>query len=313
MSVLGSIIPGWKWISGTVGVLVIGFVLWWGIDTFFVGPRDLPKAQRDALKIAAADLEAQLMKRLDETDRYQLSLAILPVKGDTGGGEAEDVLVSLLEDNQRISIPNSGVMSDIKKSARDWLFGKDTTAPHRLLESRGELDGVLWLQLERENRAKVAGATLSGTLYEHAVDSAGKRTMGVEEISVAATGRIEIESGDVVTSDDGSTGGTFWSDAGRFILSVLLLLGIPFLWLPLTDWVRDATRRRNNNLIQSAYFLLVVATSVAPYAAFFLFRGTPEGAEPEPAGAFAWIVGVLMLGFAAKWTYDMHSAWSDRV
>lgn len=307
MSVLGAIIPGWKWISGTIAVVVIGLGAWIVIDWLFIGPRDLSDTKRQGLVMAAKDIEAQLLQRLSEIDKHELSLAVLNVKGDTENDEAEHVVKSVLKDNPRFLLPGEGVLDEIKKGAKGFLFGEDTSGPEKILNERGEIEGVLLLSYLYKDGHAVYDTKLEGKLFQRALDAEGHRTTKVEAIPVSANSRIHIESGEVLK--DGMNApppGTFWRDTGLFLLSIILALGIPFIWLPVTDWVKDSVRLHNNNIGAFVWVAFVVATAMTPYALFFLF--TEEG-----GGTLAWVVGIVMAAFSIFWTFAMHSAWSDRV
>lgn len=311
MSVLGSIIPGWKWISGTIGVLVIGLVAWLLIDWLVIGPRGLPGAEREALKVASQQVASDILKRLDESDRYTMNLAVV-VQRDTNNGEAADVLVSTLKDNDRFALPGTGVLDEIKRSATGWLGSQASKGPEKLLEERAELDGVLVLDLERDSFSKVAKATLGGTLIERRRGEDRKVIPGYDRVGVEGTGSVLIATGEAVTGDGeeaAASSGGFLNGVGKFLLALILGAGIPFLWLPVTDRISEISKRQGNNVVGLVFFLIVVLTASLPYA--FLFIVPPEGGEP--AGAFAWIVGVCFMLGIGKWTYDMHSAWAERL
>ncbi len=300
MSIIANIIPGWKIISGVVGTVVVGLLAWWVIDTWVIGPRDLSQIHRKALEVAAQDLVGQLSRHLDQADRYSMSVALLPVRRDTSNREAHDLLMGMMKDSPRIEVPGEGVLDDIRGAAKDWLLGSGTQVPENILDNRGELDAVLLVTMERRETASVATNMLKAELIERVyVD--GKATDKIGRESLDAVGEIEIATGKAVgavapdTAAAGPTGG-FYEVVGRFMIALLLGLGLPFLFLPGTEMIV----KKKSNTATGIWIGVITAIALVPY---FLIVIMSSG------GFLAWLVGIALAAGIWKWTHDMHDAW----
>jgi hypothetical protein len=301
MSILANIIPGWKIISGVVGTVVVGLLAWWVIDTWVIGPRDLNQVQRTALEVATQDLIGQLNRHLDAADRFNMSLALLQVRNDTSNGEAHDLLMRQMKASPRIDVPGEGVLNDVRGAAKDWLLGSSTQVPEKLLADRGELDAVMLVIFERRNTSTIAASTLKAELVER-VYVEGKATEAISREKLEASGEVDIQTGKPVGAmvvspelTSGPTGG-FYEIVGRFMIALLLGLGLPFLFLPGTEMVI----KKKNNTVTGIWIGVITAVAMVPYVLIVMMAS---------GGFLAWLVGFAVAAAVWKWTHDMHDAW----
>jgi hypothetical protein len=304
---LASIIPGWKIVSTTVGILVVAFIGWLLIDHFIIGPRDLVPMKRSALKAAADDLVHNLEKHYDNSGNYgtarKIKIALADVHNDTSNKEAFDVLKSRLGASTRFEVDGSA-LEMVKDRAAAWVGrGKPPAAAEELLRNKGELDAALLASLSMRENSMEMKAGLEAHLYERVPPDEGRPEAFLVK-DIEGLGLIDPATGDAPITN--ATGMTFWQSfwwmTWRLVVSLAGLFAIPFLFLPVTDWVIS----RGSNLVGYSYLGLIVLAGLVPWFVLFVL-------DKNGGSASAWTLGVALACVGAAWTYRMHEAWSERI
>ncbi|MCA8939044.1 MAG: hypothetical protein KDB07_04520 [Planctomycetes bacterium] len=286
--ILASIIPGWKYVSAGVGILVLGFIAWWILSSYVLLPSDMHEEQAIALDAVADDLKGQLIKHLDDTDRRFLMLAIAPIPEDTSNRQYKQTLEKRIDTGDRIKVDTKNLFEKIKSDGASLISSDgEKLSAEAIFADKPELNAVLALEKPRSTESATEfGLELKGTLYERIDDE-------YKETTFNSLQRVSFETQEVLQEGESGAGAGGWALVGMTFVAVLCALGIPFLWLPMTDTVTGT----GNNVLGFAYLGVVLVSAMTPYFLFGL---------PLPFG--------ILLGLVtAVWTYRMHDAWSERL
>jgi len=304
MSFLNAI-PGWKYLSAGVGVLALLFLGWLLLKAFVIGPRDLHAVERDAMLEACAQLADKLVLHADATNRRSITIALPPVKGDTSGSEVHFALKGIINSRERLKVAEDGVLTEAKGSIKEWLVGTSPSpSPETLLSQKGELHGVLLVEVHNLSTRREATSKFDTVLHEWKLDEQQKRVEGqFQTTPIAVKAVIDYETGKPVKEGSEEEAGKpgFWSGLGWLLISVVCALAIPFAFLPLTDFVTG----KRHNVLGIAYLAVIVLVSMVPWYLLMI--------RPVDGGAgWQWLAGLGLLIGTGFWTYSMHDAWSER-
>ncbi|MCK6438744.1 MAG: hypothetical protein L6Q71_00915 [Planctomycetes bacterium] len=296
---LMDVIPGWKYVSAGVGVVVLLLAGWWFVKIMFP-PSDLHEVEEEALEKACADLTAQIQKHLAGIDRGHLTIAVADVRGDTTHEQVRETIEKHLGRQSPFNVKDNDMLDDIEDAVGDWLKGGSLPSAEQILNQQGELDAVLFVSLDAKRAgAKEANVRLGSGLYEWVLDKDGKR------LSIAKTSFVA--SGSTATGEGGAEpAGGFWHELGsalwRILVSAIGVFAIPFLFLPLTDWVS----KKGSNLLGFVYLGVVTLIAMIPCYAVIL-------GDPQASTTLGIVFSIFLLGVAGLWTFRMHDAWTDRL
>ncbi len=304
---LMNIIPGWKYLSAGVGIVILLAMGYWAIATFVIGPRDYHPVEREALEHACEQLIQKVGHHLDQSDRRFMNLALPEVQGDTSQHEIHFVLHKMIEENERLHPVSDGVLKQVQGKLKDWLGGSGSVpSAENLLASKGELDAVLLTKVQRRgNTSRYAHLDLEAELYEWKLDKNFQRN-GYQRKKFKAAGVASFITGErgAEQQESSASGGfqAFWWSSWRVVVCLIGAFTIPFIFLPFTDFVQA----RAKNILALLYLGIVVAFSMLPWT--FLFLLDELGGHPSQ-----YVFGFLLLLGSLVWSFKVHDTWSERV
>lgn len=305
-----NIIPGWKYISAGVGIVVLVVAVYFVVDRWIIGPKDLHSAEERAMEHACELLIERLHVHLKSIDRRYMTIALPDVRNDTSGGQVYFTLKDRIDSDPMLRTPNEGTIENIKADVSSWVSSDDPPpSPEKLLEDRSEIHGVLLVEvISRKPTFKYARMELKAQLHEWQYD--GEERDGTRSVDMEVVGVVDFDTNEVVdpnadaeeeAAEEENLYGFGWA-SWRILLALISVLGVPFAFLPMTDFVT----KRGNNAIGFLYLVGIVFVSMLPW--LFLLILSRESA---PWGY--WLLGAGLGAGGFLWSYKMHDAWSERI
>jgi|GEM_PF-4311916 len=303
-----NVIPGWKYISAGVGICVLVVAVYFVVDRWVIGPKDLHSAEERAMQHACDLLVDQMHDHLRAIDRRYMTIALPEVRNDTSGKQVYFTLKRRVDSDEMLRTPNEGIIENIKADVSGWVTGsEELPGALTLLRNYSELNGVLLVEVNsRKPSFKYAQMELKATLYEWTYK--GDEKDDVRSLDFAVTGMVDFDTNEVVDPDaeevqeEADTPyGAGWA-IWRLIVAFIGAAAIPFAFLPLTDGVT----KRGNNFIGFIYLVIMVFVSMLPWLLLLIVSR-----DDPPIGY--WVYGALLGGTCFVWSYKMHDAWSERI